>query len=111
VGRSTNGEAAARAEGGGLSMTAKRNGKRRTNGSRTPEEAGTVLSRALVLSMRDTGVTRSMLAAKAERDVKTITRWRTGETFPEVQRIMPMRRLWRKFWSCVTELERKAGWL
>lgn len=87
------------------------NGTRRRNGSRTPEEAGTVLSRALREAMRHTGVTRAMVARRAKRDVKTITRWRTGETPVEVHRIMPMRRLWRKFWSCVTEFERKAGWL
>ena len=69
------------------------------------------MSLALKKAMGSLRMHRGVVARIARRDVKTITRWRKGETPVEVHRLMPSKRLWRKFWGCVTELERKSGWL
>lgn len=90
---------------------AHRNGSQRRRVSRTVEEAGTVLSLALKDAMRHLGMKNPVVARIAKRDKKTIVRWRTGETPVEIHRLMPSKRLWRQFWSCLTERERKAGWL
>ncbi len=87
------------------------NVRQRRVGRRTPQEAGTVLTLALKHAMREARFSRSMVAASCGRSMKTVARWLNGTKPIEIHRVMSSRRLWRKFWLCVTDTDRKSGWL